>query len=233
MSADARRRPRAICRNGTWPTSIPAATAPELTRDLAAARRRRPRRSARARRASSPALPGAELGAAVAAYERLQETLGRRHQLCRAGLCRRHDRPEIGRFFQTMQERINDDRDRAAVLHPRAQPHRGCRSRREARRRRRWRITRPWLRDVRAFRPHQLSRRAREAAAREIGGRARRLDPAVRRDRSPRCAFRVGGKELTSAEALNLLSDRDGAMRKAAAKALGKVLGAATRGSSR
>src|SRR5262249_52869515 len=52
-------------------------------------------------------LTGAELGAAVAAYERLQETSAR--IISFASLTHAGDLadPEIGRFFQTMQERIN------------------------------------------------------------------------------------------------------------------------------
>src|SRR5215471_10647068 len=52
-------------------------------------------------------LSGAELGEAIAAYERMQETAGR--IMSYAELLRAGDVAdiEIGRFFQTMQERIN------------------------------------------------------------------------------------------------------------------------------
>ena len=52
-------------------------------------------------------LSGAALGAAVATYERLQEESGR--VMSYASLVHAGDLadPEIGRFFQTMQERIN------------------------------------------------------------------------------------------------------------------------------
>jgi oligoendopeptidase F len=101
-------------------------------------------------------LSGAALGAAIETYERLQEQSGR--IVSYASLVHAGDLvdPEIGRFFQTMQERINaisttllfftlelnrlEDGDLTAKeTEPAlARYH-------------------PWLRDARAFRPHQLS----------------------------------------------------------------------------
>ena len=101
-------------------------------------------------------LSGAELGAAVEAYERLQELAGRIMSYASLVHAGNLADPEIGRFFQTMQERINaistsllfftlelnrlDDADLAAKEADPALAH-----------------YRPWLRDIRAFRPHQLS----------------------------------------------------------------------------
>ena len=89
-------------------------------------------------------------------YEALQDVLGRimsYAQLVHAGNMMD---PEIGRFYQTTQERVTDissdllffilelnkleDADLAAKLKTPALAHYG-----------------PWLRDVRSFRPHQLS----------------------------------------------------------------------------
>src|SRR3984893_11914475 len=101
-------------------------------------------------------LSGAELGAAVEVYERLQEKIGR--IMSYASLVHAGDLsdPQIGRFYQTMQERTNavsmallfftlelnrlDDADLEAKLADPVLAH-----------------FRPWLRDTRAFRPHQLS----------------------------------------------------------------------------
>src|SRR5437899_2589097 len=52
-------------------------------------------------------LSGAALGAAVAAYERLQEESGRIMSYAELVHAGNLADPEIGRFFQTMQERIN------------------------------------------------------------------------------------------------------------------------------
>src|SRR5207253_10442635 len=99
---------------------------------------------------------GAELGSAVAEYERLQEVGGRISsyaELTRAGNVAD---PGIARFFQTMHERINaistellfftleinrlDDAKLDAKMADPALAH-----------------YRPWLRDVRAQLPYQLS----------------------------------------------------------------------------
>src|SRR5215469_16713009 len=101
-------------------------------------------------------IDGAALGQAVASYESMQEVLGRimsYAQLLHSG---NMTDPEIGRFYQTMQERVTDistellfftlelnrlgdeviaEKLKAAALAK----------------------YRPWLRDIRAFRPHQPS----------------------------------------------------------------------------
>src|SRR5207248_4736965 len=100
------------------------------------------------------ALSGAELGAAVEAYERLQEKIGRILSYASLVHAGNLSDPEIGRFYQTMQERTNavstallfltlelnrlDDAELEAKVADPALAH-----------------YRPWLRDTRAFRPHQ------------------------------------------------------------------------------
>src|SRR6266568_9090083 len=100
-------------------------------------------------------LSGAELGAAVETYERLQEKIGR--IMSYASLVHTGDLadPEIGRFYQTMQERTNAvsttllfftleiNRLEEAELEAKFADPVLARYR-------------PWLRDIRAFRPHQL-----------------------------------------------------------------------------
>ncbi len=85
-------------------------------------------------------------------------------------------------------------------------------------------IIRPWLRDIRAFRPHQLSDEVEKLLHEKyVAGRAawtRLFDETIADLRFP---FR--GRELTEAEALDLLSDRDGEVRREAANNIGEVLG--------
>jgi oligoendopeptidase F len=172
-------------------------------------------------------LSGAALGAAIGTYERLQEESGR--IMSYAELVHAGDLadPEIGRFFQTMQERINavsttllfftlelnrlDDADLAAKE---ADPTLAR--------------YRPWLRDTRAFRPYQLSDEVEKLLHEKyVAGRAawtRLFDETIADLRFP---FR--GKELTEAEALDLLSDRDPEIRHEAALNIGEVLGKNTR----
>ncbi|MGH6959575.1 MAG: M3 family oligoendopeptidase [Dongiaceae bacterium] len=169
-------------------------------------------------------LDGAALGGAVSAYESQQEILGRivsYAQLVHAGDM---TDPEIGRFYQTMQERVTDistellfftleinrldDGALAAKLKDPKLAHYA-----------------PWLRDLRAFRPHQLSDELEQLLhEKQIAGRSawtRLFDETIAHLRFP-----VDGKELTCNEALNLLTDRDSATRRKAAKSLGQVLGA-------
>ena len=168
-------------------------------------------------------LSGAALGAAIETYEQLQEQSGR--IISYASLVHAGDLadPEIGRFFQTMQERINavsttllfftlelnrlDDADlEAKEADPALIGYR------------------PWLRDTRAFRPHQLSDEIEKLLHEKyVAGRAawtRLFDETIADLRFP-----IGGKELTEAEALDLLSDRDPAIRREAALVIGDVLG--------
>ena len=168
-------------------------------------------------------LSGAALGAAIETYERLQEQSGR--IISYASLVHAGDLAdsEIGRFFQTMQERINavsttllfftlglnriNDADLAAKQADPALAR-----------------YRPWLRDTRAFRPHQLSDEIEKLLHEKyVTGRAawtRLFDETIANLRFP-----IGDKELTEAEALNLLSDRDSETRHEAALVIGDVLG--------
>ena len=168
-------------------------------------------------------LSGAALGAAIETYERLQEQSGR--IISYASLVHAGDLadPEIGRFFQTMQERINavsttllfftlelnriNDADLAAKQADPALAR-----------------YRPWLRDTRAFRPHQLSDEIEKLLHEKyVAGRAawtRLFDETIADLRFP-----IGDKELTEAEALDLLSDGDPETRREAALVIGDVLG--------
>jgi oligoendopeptidase F len=172
-------------------------------------------------------LSGAALAGAVATYERLQETLGRIMSYAYLVYVGDMSDAEVGKFFQTMQERVNDisttllfftlelnridDPALAEKLKNPQLAHYG-----------------PWLRDIRAFRPHQLGDEIeRLLHEKYVAGRAawvRLFDETLASLRFP-----VDGKELTSAEAFDLMTDRDPVMREKAAKSLGKVFGANVR----
>ena len=168
-------------------------------------------------------LSGAALGAAIAAYEKLQETLGRVMSYAYLVYAGNMEDPEIGRFFQNMQEKVNAistvllfftlelNRIEDAALEDKLK---AAELRRYA----------PWLRDIRAFRPHQLSDELEKMLHEKyVAGRAawtRLFDETMAGLR-----FTVDGKELSSAEALHLLSEPDPGRRQRAAKALGAVFG--------
>ena len=168
-------------------------------------------------------LSGAEVGEAVVTYERLQEKIGRITSY--ASLVHAGDlsNPEIGRFYQTMQERTNavstvllfftlevnrleESRIEEKLADPLLAPYR------------------PWLRDTRAFRPHQLSDDLEKLLHEKyVAGRAawvRLFDETIADLRFP-----IRGRELTESEALDLLSDSDPAIRCEAALTVGEILG--------
>ena len=168
-------------------------------------------------------LDGAALGQLIADYEAVQEILGRLTSYAYLRYCTNMEDSETARFFQNLSEaatdissdllfltlelnRIDDD-DLTARLAAAPLAH-----------------YRPWLRDVRAYRPHQLSDDLeRLLHEKQVSGRSswmRLFDETVAALRFP-----VSGEELTSAEVLNLLSDPDEGRRRAAAKSIGKVFG--------
>ena len=172
-------------------------------------------------------IDGSGLGDAIAEYEAIEEILGRvmsYASLMHAGAV---DDPEVGRFFQTMHEaiadisahvlfftlelnRLDDDTLAAKMGTPGAAHYAS------------------WVRDQRAFRPHQLSDEIEKLLHdKSVVGRAawtRLFDQTIDGLRFP-----IDGKELTSAEALHLMSDPDAALRERAAGALTEVLGANVR----
>ena len=199
----------------------------ELTRDLAAAQA-----SAEAfetRHAGKlAALDGAGLGAAIAEYEAIDEILGRVMSYASLSHATAMDDAETARFHQTMYERVNaisarvlfftlelndldDDALAAKMTDPAAARYA------------------PWVRDRRSFKPYQLSREIeRLLHEKSVAGRAawmRLFDQTMDGLRFP-----LDGRELTSAEALHLLSDHDGEVRRRAAKVIGEVLGDNLRG---
>jgi len=168
-------------------------------------------------------LDGAALGAAVAEFERIDEVLSRIMSYASLTYSGAMTDPEVARFYQSMQERVSDisthlvfftlelNRIEDADLEAKLKAPELARYA-------------PWLHDVRAFRPHQLSDEVeRLLHDKAVVGRAawnRLFDETVAGLR-----FRIGGKDLTMSDALNLLSDKDGAKRKTAAEVIGKVLG--------
>ena len=201
----------------------PGRDSPELQRDLdrlaADAAAFRARYQGRLAESS-----GAALGEAVAQYEAMQEMAGRiasYAELLRAGNVAD---PEIGRFAQTTNERLNaistdllfftlelnrlDDAALDEKLTDPALAH-----------------YRPWLRDVRAQRPYQLSDDLEKLLhEKSVVGRAawmRLFDETMAGLRFP---FR--GRDLTEPEAMHLLSDSDGAVRQEAGLSIGAVLAA-------
>ncbi len=165
----------------------------------------------------------AVLAGAIADYERIEETLGRAISYAQLLFSGDSNDPAIGRFYQSMNERVTAisthllfftlelNRLEEAALESRlADPALA-----------RWR---PWLRDLRVFRPHQLSDEAEKLLhEKEVTGAAawsRLFDETIAAMR-----ISVRGEELTVSAALNLLSDQDRTVREAAGRAIGEAFG--------
>tara|TARA_R110002110_G_scaffold376568_2_gene586744 strand:- start:252273 stop:254117 length:1845 start_codon:yes stop_codon:yes gene_type:complete len=206
---------------------FPAPDSPELAKAIKGARKDSKAFEVRYQ-GKLAALDGGALAAAISEYEGLDEALSR--VMSYAGLLYASDMtdPDNGKFMQSMQEtvteisshllffgleinRIEDDRLEAQLGESEA-------LRRYA----------PWLRDTRAYREHQLDDQLEKLLLdKSVAGRAawNRLFDETMADLRFDVELPDGAREMTSAEVLNLLSDGDGAVRKAAAKSLGAVLG--------
>jgi oligoendopeptidase F len=173
------------------------------------------------------ALSGDALAAAIAEYERLEEIQGRIMsfaQLVFAGDARD---AANGRFYQTMQERVVSisshllffslemNRLEDAVLEPKFASTALARYR-------------PFLRDLRMFRKHQLSDELeRLLHEKEVTGRSawnRLFDETV-----AEMTVTVSGEEMNVSAALNKLSDADRGVREAAAKGVSAAFGGQAR----
>ena len=175
---------------------------------------RPPGRSPQRIRASSPTCRAACWRRSIAEYERIEEVLGRLMSYAQLLFSGDSTNADIGRFYQTVSERVTaisshllffalelNRLDEAALEQKLADPALA-----------RWR---PWLRDLRVFRPHQLSDELEKLLhEKEVTGRSawsRLFDETVAGMRIP-----LDGEELTVSATLNKLSDRDRSVREAA-----------------
>ncbi len=196
--------------------------APELKQDLASAGDQAKAFQARYQNGLA-ALDGDALAAAIGTYEAIQEVLGRvmsYAQLVHAGDM---GDAEAGRFYQNMQERTTDIS--TALLFFTLELNRLAEAELDAKLASRALARyRPWLRDIRAFRDHQLSDELESLLhEKQVVGRAAwiRLFDETMAD----LRFDFQGERLTSTEVLHKLTDHDGAVRKAAAKSFAQGLG--------
>lgn len=169
-------------------------------------------------------MSGDALAEAIAAYERIEEILGRVMSYAQLLFSGDAQDPANGRFYQTMQERVTVISSH--LLFFTLELNRLEESQLEQKfsgsaALARWR---PWLRDLRVFRPHQLSDEIEKLLhEKEVTGRSawnRLFDETLANMRVP-----VGGEELTVSAALNKLSDRDRSVREAAAKGVSLAFG--------
>ena len=164
-------------------------------------------------------ISGAALAASLAEYQRIEEIQGRLMSYAQLQFSADSTDAARGQFYQSVAERVTTissdllffplelNRLDDAVLAEKEQDPALAR----------WS---PWLRDLRVFRPHQLSDEAEKLLhEKEVTGRSawsRLFDETIAGLRVP-----VGEERLTVSAALNKLSDRDRAVRADAAGGIG------------
>jgi oligoendopeptidase F len=168
-------------------------------------------------------LDGETLATAIARYEAIEEVLGRIMSYAQLTYSGDMSNPEIGKFYQGMQEAVTAIATDLVffTLELNTIPDADLETKLENPRLAHYR---PWLRDVRAFRPHQLSDELeRLLHEKHVAGRSawvRLFDETMAALRFP-----LDGERLTSSEVLNKLTAHDPEVRKAAAKSFGTTLG--------
>ena len=155
--------------------------APEIENDLAAASSGADKLIADGQ-GKLAGMDGAALAAFIADYEKIEDKLGRVYSYASLLHAAKSDDAEISRFFQTVRERINDigtkllfvtleiNKIEDADLEAKIGASDGLAH------------YRPWLRDVRSFRPHQLDDQIERVLHEKSITGTRRLEPALRRD---------------------------------------------------
>jgi len=168
-------------------------------------------------------LSGKVLGKAIAEYEVITERLYKAMSYAQLLHAAHVSDPEITRFYQSTHEQITNistdtlfftlelNRLSDAVLKKQLKDPKAAKYQ-------------PWIRDVRVYRPYQLSDELEKFVhEKSVTGRSswiRLYDETLAALRFP-----LKGKQLTLSEVLNLMSHKNAGQRKAAAQVLGKVLG--------
>jgi oligoendopeptidase F len=200
----------------------PSPDSPEVAADFARADKQA-QAFAAAYAGTLAGLPGAALAKAIGEYEAIEEILGRLMSYAQLLFAGDSTSSAIGRFYQSVNEQatvisshllffaLELNRVVDAVLDAKlAEPALA-----------RWR---PWLRDLRVFRPHQLSDELEKLLhEKEVTGHSawsRLFDETMAGMR-----VTVGGEALTVTDALNKLSDRDRGVREAAGRGIGAAFG--------
>lgn len=208
----------------SWDLSdlYPGPKSPELEADFAEAARAAKAFAARyAGRLAD--IGGAELAEALQEYQRIEEIEGRLASYAQLQFSTDSTDPALGQFYQSVNERITTIS--SDLLFFSLELNRLDDATLDAKRGPELARFDPFLRDLRVFRPHQLSDELEKLLhEKEVTGRSawsRLFDETVAGMRVP-----VQGEELTVSAALNKLSDRDRATRAAAAQGISTAFAA-------
>lgn len=169
------------------------------------------------------ALSGDELARLIAAYEQVEELLGRVHSYASLLFSIQRQDDAIGRFYQSVRERVTEISTKLLFVTLELNRIEDDELEQKLAQSALLRSWRPWIRDVRLFRPHQLSdeveRVLHEKSVTGRGAWVRLFDETAAALRFP-----FDGRELTSAEIFDRLQDRDREVRRRAAESISTVL---------
>jgi len=170
-------------------------------------------------------LDGDAFGAVIVEYEGISEILHRIMSYGQLLFATHTSDGDVGRFYQTLQEQVTDissdtlffgleiNRIEDGVLEQKLASETAGRYR-------------PWLHEVRQYRPHQLSDELEKMLHdKSVTGRAAWVRLFEETFSDMRFDVEGVGENMTQSQVMNLLSDKSGPKRKAASQAFGKTLG--------
>ena len=165
-------------------------------------------------------LPGGELAAAIKEYERIEEVMGRIMSYAQLLFSSDSSNSVYGQFYQTMSERTTEIGSHLIFFTLEVNRLDDATLERELTAEPGFARYRPWLRDLRVFRPHQLPDELEELLHdKDVTGQSawsRLFDETVAGMR-----ISVANEALTVNAALDQLSSPDRPTRKAAGEAIG------------
>lgn len=165
---------------------------------------------------------GDDLAGVIAEYEQLQDLIGRMYSYASLAYAGDMADPKIAGFYQDMQEKLNDITTSLLFLTLELNRVEDADLEKKYAASAKLSHYRPWLRDLRLFREHQLDDELeRLLHEKAVAGRAawnRLFDETMAGLRFP-----YGKEQLTAEQVLHKLSDKDAKTRKLAAKTLAKV----------
>ncbi len=165
-------------------------------------------------------LSGDELATAIRAYEKLEDLLGKLASYAQLLYAEDMTNPAFAQFYQNTTEAVTEISSKTLFFTLSLNKLGEKQLKELLKDSKKLKHYKPWLRDIRAYRPHQLPDKLEEMLhEKTVTGHAawsRLFDETIAQMRFP-----LGNKKLNSAEVLDLLSSRDANVRKNAAKVIG------------
>ncbi len=167
------------------------------------------------------ALSGSELAKAISEYELIQELFGKLGSYAGLRFAKNMADPSVAQFYQNTQEKITDLSSQILFFGLSINKITETELQRKLQDAALKKYA-PWLRDVRTFKPFQLSDELEKLLLeKHVSGQSawiRLFDETITGLR-----FKIDGKNLTEPQAFDMLSSKNAATRKKAALVIGKV----------